>query len=115
MKKTGLLIIMLICVLSVKAQFVSLNETELGKLQHLVATDPSAKMRFAELQKTADAALNDTPNPIDTIHSEGRLQGDPKKIATGLSLKDMRKMYALALIYRVSHDKKYLDKAIAYL
>ncbi len=115
MKKTFLLVVLAICVFSAKAQYVSLNNNELDKLKQLVASDPSAKMRFNELQKIADAALNEAPNPIDTIHSEGRLQGDPKKTATGLSLRDMKKMYALALMYRTGGDKKYLDKAIEYL
>jgi hypothetical protein len=92
---------LLACAISAHAQYVSLNNTELDKLKQLVSADPSAKARFNEWQKTADAALNETPNPIDTIRSEGKLAGDPKKIATGASLRDMRKMYALALIYTV--------------
>jgi len=110
-----LLALLAVCAVSTRAQFVSLNNNELDKLQHLVVTDPSAKTRFNELQKIADEALNEAPNPIDTIHSEGRLAGDPKKIATSASLKDMRKMYALALIYRTGNDKKYLNKTVEYL
>jgi hypothetical protein len=115
MKRIFLLALLIIYAFGVKAQFVSLNDAELGKLQKLANTDASAKMRLGELQKAADAALNESPNPIDIIHSEGRLQGDPQKVATAASLKDMRKMYSLALIYRLSHDKKYFDKAIGYL
>jgi hypothetical protein len=115
MKKIFLLAILAICVFSAKAQYVSLNNNELNKLKQLIATDPSAKMRFNELQKIADAALNEAPNPIDTIQSEGKLAGDPKKTATGVSLRDMKKMYALALLFRTSSDKKYLNKAVEYL
>jgi len=115
MKKILLLALLAVCSRGVKAQYVSLNDAELGKLQKLASTEPSAKMRLNEMQKTADDALNDNPNPIDVIHSEGRLAGDPQKIATGAALKDMRRMYALALIYRLSHDKKYFDKAVAFL
>ncbi|MES2275169.1 MAG: alginate lyase family protein [Bacteroidota bacterium] len=100
---------------SVKAQFVSLNKAELDKLKQLCSTDASAKARFAELEKAADAALGATPNPIDTIHTEGRLQGDPQKTATQAAFRDMNKMYSLALIYRTSGDKKYLNKAVEFL
>lgn len=115
MKSIYLLIALAFCVVTAQAQFVSLNNNELGKLKQLCSTDASAKARLNDWQKTADAALSDNPNPIDTIHTEGRLQGDPKKAASWEAFKDMRKMYALALIYRVSGDKKYLNKAIAYL
>ena len=110
------LIAMLICgAVNAWAQLVSLNNNELDKLKHLAAKDPSARARLNDWQRLAEAALNDAPNPIDTIHSEGRLKGDPKKTATGVSLADMHKMYALALIYRISNDKKYLNKTIEYL
>jgi hypothetical protein len=115
MKRIYLFVAMAFGAFTAQAQFVSLNKTELGKLKQLCATDASAKARLGEWQKAADAALNDTPNPIDTIHTEGRLQGDPKKAASWESFKDMRKMYALALIYRVNGDKKYLNKAIDFL
>jgi hypothetical protein len=115
MKRIYLLAALAFGTIGAQAQYVSLNTTELAKLKQLVATDASAKARFTEQQKTADAALNDTPNPIDTIHTEGRLQGDPKKAASWESFKDMHKMYALALVYRTSGDKKYLNKAIAFL
>jgi len=115
MKKIFLLALLAICFVSAKAQYVSLNNAEIDKLKQLVASDPSAKARFNELQKVADAALNETPNPIDTIRSEGKLAGDPKKTATGVSLRDMKKMYALALLYRTGGDRKYLDKSVAYL
>ncbi len=115
MKKIYILVTLSLCIHTSRAQFVSLNKTELDKLNHLAATNASAKARFSEWQKAANAALNETPNPIDTIHTEGRLKGDPKKTATAEAFKDMRKMYALALIYRTGGDKKYLDKAVAFM
>lgn len=115
MKRVYLLAALAFCAFSSRAQFVSLNKAELGKLKQLCSTDASAKARLAEWQKAADGALNDSPNPIDTIHTEGRLQGDPKKTATWESFKDMHKMYALALIYRLNGDKKYLNKAVEFL
>jgi len=113
--KRILLLAFLAIGITAKAQYVSLNNAEIDKLKQLVAADPSAKARFTELQKITDAALNEAPNPIDTIRSEGKLAGDPKKVATGNSLRDMRKMYALALLYRTTGEKKFLEKSIAYL
>ncbi len=115
MKKIYLVALLGLFTITTHAQFVSLNDTELSKLKLLCSTDASAKAQFNELQKEAGAALNDTPNPIDTLHTEGRLQGNLQKTATAEALRDMRKMYALALIYRTSGDKKYLDKATAFL
>lgn len=115
MKKVYLLMLGMACAFATKAQYVSLNSDELGKLKQLLATDQSAKHQYESFQRSADAALNETPNPIDTIHTEGRLKGDPQKTATGAALADMRKMYSLALVYKLSGDKKYFDKAVAYL
>lgn len=115
MKRIFLLAAMACFAVTANAQYVSLNAAEIGKLKQLCSTDASAKARFMEMQKAADAALTDTPNPIDTIHTEGRLKGDPKKTATALAFNDMRKMYALALMYRARGDKKYLNKAVEFL
>jgi hypothetical protein len=115
MKRVLLFAMLAFCTVATRAQFVSLNKPEIEKLKQLCNSNASAKARFTELQKAAEAALADTPNPIDTIHTEGRLQGDPQKVATALAFRDMRKMYALALLYRTSGDKKYLDKATEFL
>jgi hypothetical protein len=63
----------------------------------------------------ADQSLTEDPHPIDTIRTEGLLQGDPKKTATSFALRDMRKMYALALVFKVSGDRKYLSALERYL
>jgi hypothetical protein len=67
------------------------------------------------MQVMADAALEDTPNPIDTIRTEGLLQGDPRKTATWEALKDMHKLYALAMAWRITGRREYLDKSTVYL
>lgn len=97
------------------AQYVGPDQKEIRHLRSLVKTDSSAKMQYKGLEDIANAALNEDPNPIDTIRSEGLLQGDPRKTATQASLRDMRKMYALALVYRVSRDKKYFKGAATYI
>ena len=70
--------------------------------------DSSLLKLYGAQRALADRALTEDPHPIDTIRSEGLLQGDPKKTATQAALRDMGKMYALALVYRVSEDTVYL-------
>lgn len=115
MKRISLLALLLLSVFISKAQLVSLNNSEIEGLKKLAATNVSAKARLSEWQRVADQSLTSTPNPIDTIHTEGRLKGDPQKTATSESLRDMHKMYALALTYRISGDKKYFTKAAEFL
>ena len=101
--------------ITLQAQYSSLNDKELGRLKELVHANAEVKQLFVSFERNAEQALNETPHPIDTISSEGRLQGDPKKTATRESLQDMRKIYSLALVYRINGDKKHLQKAVAYL
>jgi hypothetical protein len=98
-----------------KAQFTSLNAAEIKRLKQLVTENPDAKTLYLNQQKLADAALTEKPAPIDTLHTEGRLKGDPQKTATNEALKDMQKMYALALVYRLFDNQKYLNQTVAYL
>ncbi|HXO73891.1 MAG TPA: alginate lyase family protein, partial [Puia sp.] len=67
------------------------------------------------IEKMATRALAEEPHPIDTIRTEGLLAGNPKKTATQLALQDMNKLYALALVYRVTGDKRYLRDAADFL
>lgn len=97
------------------AQSISLKDKEVAKLQRLVQSDKSAEKQFNFLLKTADAALQNAPNPIETITAEGRLKGDPLKTASTEALSDMPKIYALAIAYRVKTDDKYLKKATEFL
>lgn len=98
-----------------KAQYVSLDQQEIRKLQHLHVSDTGVRKIYDSFQRLADESLQEAPHPIDTIRTEGLLKGNPKKTATAFALTDMSKMYALALVFRVSRDKKYLEKAAAYL
>ena len=97
------------------AQAISLNSGEVIKLRGLIQSDASAARQFSPLLKLADASLQDAPNPIETITTEGRLQGDPQKTATTEALHDMRQIYALAIVYQVKNDDQYLKKAIEFL
>jgi hypothetical protein len=100
------------------AQNVGLSDAEIGTLKGWLTSpgaDGSLVKLYAAQRAIADQALKEDPHPIDTIRSEGLLQGDPKKTATQEALKDMGKMYALALVYKVSKDAVYLRGLERYL
>jgi hypothetical protein len=97
------------------AQYVGLNKKEASDLQRLVAKDSSAKKFYASIKRTADDALTQMPDPIDTVVSEGHLATDPKKIRTVKSLKDIDKIYSLAIAYTIEGKKNYLEKAGEYV
>jgi hypothetical protein len=96
-------------------QFVGLNKKEISDLRNLVKNDSSAKKFYNAILPVAGDVLTQTPNPIDTVVSEGHLANDPKKIRTGQSLKDIGKIYALAIAYSIEENKNYLQKTIEYI
>ncbi|WP_160292132.1 alginate lyase family protein [Pedobacter lusitanus] len=81
----------------------------------MIKTDPGAEKEYQRLKSLADLALQQQPNPIDTIISEGHLANDPKKIITQKALADLPKIYALAYSYRISNQKIYLKKSMEYI
>src|SRR6185312_6072207 len=87
------------------AQYVSFTKPEISKLKKLVKTDAEAKSKFRKLKNIADESLQDVPMPADTIFSEGILAGNPKKVKTLASLRDIPKTYALAMTYILSGGK----------
>ncbi len=130
--KRFLVFILVVVTGSLRAQYVGLGQKEIDKLKKWMndggKTADNARKNTADVeaiveigkfyvsfQSVADRALDETPHPIDTIRSEGLLEGNPKKTATRAALRDMPKIYALALVYRVSGEGKYLEKTIAYL
>jgi hypothetical protein len=100
---------------SAVAQFVGIDLREIAQLKQLIPSDAGVKRLYDSLQQIADEAMLEDPNPIDTLRTEGLLQGDPRKAATWAALGDMRKMYALALAYRVTGRRAYLNKTVVYL
>ncbi len=116
MKKTFFLILTIaITCIKVNAQYVSLSNNEFTKLKSLINSDSTAKAIFEQFKSVANTALTELPNPIEKITSEGKLAGDPDKIKTTKSLEDARKIYALALVYKINDNKACLNKASAYL
>lgn len=116
MKKTFFLIFAIaITTIKVNAQYVSLSNDEFAKLKSLINSDSTAKAAFEQFKSIANIALTELPDPIEKITSEGKLAGDPDKIRTTKSLEDARKIYALALVYKIDNNKACLNKASAYL
>lgn len=101
--------------ITTKAQHASLNKNELKSLRTAIDTSATYKKVFSPFLVTAQKALTETPNPIENIRSEGLLEGNPAKTASIKALHDADKIYSLALVYRLTGQKAYLEKAIDFL
>ena len=97
------------------AQLVSLNPGEIKTLKSQVKNNEEIKKLYLGFKKSTLGYLNELPNPIDTIRTEGLLKGNPKKVKTQQALADMNKMFDLALQYRITEDQKYLNKCVEFL
>ncbi len=115
MKKLILLFLSFIYIAASHAQYVGLNIKEISQLKKLIKTDTAVKKIFAGFLKTANKSLNEVPNPRDTIVSEGHLNTHPDKISSVLAMRDFNKIYTLAIVYKVTGEKKYFDKVTAFL
>jgi hypothetical protein len=98
-----------------KAQIISLDKNEVTLMRKTINKDSKYKKVFEPYQKAANQALTETPNPIVEILSQGILAGDPRKTASLKAVEDAYKAYALALAYKYSDKKEYLDKAVDFL
>ncbi len=94
---------------------VTLDSEELARLRILVKVEPEVSLLFLQMKKTADAALEEQPNPIESIVSEGHLESDLKKIRTRAALDDMKKIYALAYTWAIIGDERYADAARSFI
>ncbi|MFD0765167.1 alginate lyase family protein [Mucilaginibacter lutimaris] len=115
MKKLICICLLMAAVFSLQAQIISLDKKEVAKMRKSIKTNVQYKKAFEPFQKTADKALKETPNPIETILSQGLLAGDPRKTASLKAVEDADKTYALALVYTYSGKKEYLTKATKFL
>ncbi len=115
MKKKVLLIIFSAIIINAKAQYVSLNADEVNALKTAINTDKNYAETFAPFLSRSKQALTETPDPIEKIQSEGLLAGNPAKVASLAAVEDAGKIYSLALAYRYSDQKNYLDKATEFL
>ena len=97
------------------AQYIGLNPAGIKQLKQLLPTDAITRQLYDGFVKKAKAALADTPNPRDTIVSEGHLNTHPDKIASVAAMQDFNKIYALTIVYKVNEEKAYGDKALEFL
>jgi hypothetical protein len=119
MKKLLIIILFLTLGVNVHAQFVSLNSKEISSLKIRLDIDESPpyayKKAYRPILDAAQKALTETPNPIEKITSQGLLEGNPAKTASLKAAQDCYKVYSLAFLYRISDQKRYLDKAADFL
>ena len=115
MKYLFFLLIACFIISKAQSQYVGLTDKEVTTLKKLMANDDEVKNYVANFKKIADEVLHQAPNPIDTIVSEGHLATDPKKIITTEALKDVNKIYALAISYKIYADASYLKKLSEFL
>ena len=104
-----------LCLSSTSYSQAGLSDKQVRRLKSLIRNDNQVGRQYAVILSRADKALNDSPNPIDTISTEGRLKGDPIKVKTMEALGDLQKIYDLALCFRIQNDKKYLAKVALFL
>jgi len=113
--KAFLLILFVVLSSIANGQSISMSDKGVVKLKKIIARDQQTRMVFKEWVDLAKTALNELPNPVDTIASEGYLISHPKKQRTLKSFADIRKIYALAISYRITGDKLYLEKGVEFL
>ena len=115
--KLTLLFLIISCTFAfANAQIISFNDQEINSLKQLLKkNDPLATSAITKWQSLADNAFHDSPNPVDTIFSQGILANQPNRIASRQSLLDIDKTYSLAICYRINGQKSYLQKAQDYL
>jgi len=115
MRKFVIIITLALLSFSSFAQLVSLNPGEIKILKTQIKNNEEIKKLYLGFEKSASGYLNELPNPIDTIRTEGLLKGNPKKVRTQQALADMNKIFALALQFRITEDQKYLNKCLEFL
>lgn len=88
---------------------------ERARLIGLTQHNAAAKAEFAKLKEMADAALATTPSPIIKLQTEGKLAGDPAKVATQTALRDMHALAVLGYAYEITGEAIYAAKARAFI
>lgn len=108
-------VFLLLLTVHATAQYVGLSPQNIIALKQLEQKDEAVKNMLAGLRSTADEALTESPSPRDTIVSEGHLNNHPDKIASIKAMQDYHKIYSLAIVYKLTNDEKFLQKAIIFL
>jgi hypothetical protein len=92
-----------------------LEPSEVLKLRVIIRTNAIAAAEFAKLREVADRALDDEPDPIEKVISEGHLANDPLKIRSGAATKDINKTDCLGWTWAVTGDERYAAKVRDYI
>lgn len=115
LRKLTILTAVLAISVTVKAQNVSLSKAEIKNLKNTLQTDEKVRKEYDVYKAIAEKAIDEAPNPIEKVTSQGLLQGNPAKTASLKAVEDGPKIYALALQYRLFGNKDYLNKAQEFL
>jgi hypothetical protein len=99
--------VFLACDRNVARGAICLTEDQRGRLAALVRSEPEAEKLFNTLRREADACLHDPARPVTTIQTAGKLNTDPAKAKSRVSLVDMRKLSALSFSYAVTTNQVY--------
>src|SRR5208283_2615222 len=94
---------------------VSLMPNEILQMRALIGTNAAAQQQFAGIHKAANRALDDKPDPIEKIISEGHLQKDPLKIRSQAAMNDRNKINSLAWAWAATGDERYAAKAREFI
>ncbi|MGM9476246.1 alginate lyase family protein [Pedobacter sp. GSP4] len=115
MRKFAVTVTLLVLSFTAFSQIVSFSKGEIKQLKSQIKNNQNTKKLYTGFEKAALSYLQEVPNPVDTIRTEGLLKGNPKKERTRAALADMNKMFVLALQYRLTDDQKYLNKCAEFL
>jgi hypothetical protein len=84
-------------------------------VRELIAAEASARDRMAEVRTLATPVLAETPQPVATIVSQGRLMNDPERIRSLAALRDMGRIHALASVWLVEESAAHAAKAREFI
>jgi hypothetical protein len=101
----------LLCAGEARGGAVSLWPTEVAALRRIARRDASAGKLLRAMQRRAARALREPPRPLPRIQTAGLLRSDPMKRRTRQALRDMPRVFALALRYAL--EKRPADRAKA--
>ncbi len=100
---------------SVGAQTLWPTTAQWQQLRTAMASDAQVRQVVAAQRRIADQAMQAAPQPIVTLSTGGLLQGDARKQKTATSIKDMDKIQALAVLYKLTDDARYAARAGEFL
>jgi len=115
MRKFAIIILLIVPYFSIHAQIVSFNSGEIDQLKKDIKANDALAQSFGKFEAETKVFMADKPNPVDTIRTEGLLKGNPIKTRTWEALKDMRKMYNLALLFRITGKNEYFNQSLNFL